>query len=1377
MTGGNELRDPLTGVHSRATLDDRLAEEVERARRYGHEVSVLLVDVDHFKSVNDAFGHLRGDDVLTSCVERLIAGLRRTDLLFRYGGDEFVVVLPNAPKDHAVQLADRLLSEVRSAPFGEDPPLNLTLSIGTATFPEEADSPEALLEKSDLRLYEAKRRGRDCAVALDPEHRPWLPREGLSRLVDRERACEVLQRFLEAWPDSRRAVMVVVGVRGSGRSRLLAEAADAARLRGYDVVRLQASRALKTRDYGALREAMRDWEHVSQRSIDHDPAAAFRDALQSRPSAGVLVTVDDLPDLDPATCESLQELFLSPDTPPVALLYATTPDSAHKPVPVEAPLREVVELEPLSGDGVRLWLRNLLQWEPPDHFSDWMRRETGGLPAYLWKGLSCLIERGVLVRTEDAWSFTRDYAEVPLRQKLGLQLTESTARLPLILTSFIGRHQEIHQIERLLEEGRLVTLVGPGGVGKTRLAVQTASERCEDFPDGVHVVSLAAVSAVEHVVPAIAEAMGFVFRSESDQKRQLLEYLREKELLLVLDNFEHLITGALVVGEMLRAAPRLRVLATSRERLNLQGECVVELRGLPYPSRDAPDDPEKYEAVQLFVRTAQMTHVALSLCDADRAAIVRTCQLVQGMPLAIELAASWVRMLSCEEIAAEIERSTDFLRSTMRDVPDRHRSLRAVFKSSWELLTEEEREAFSKLSVFRGGFTREAAACVADAPFTFVRALQEKSLVQAVRTGRYDVLEVLRQFAEQELAKAPDLAAEVRDRHCAHFADLLETYERGLSGGHQKETLDAIAEDIDNIRSAWRWCLSRGRTGDLGKVLPALTRFYMTRSWYREADELLTGATERLRRTAETTSRDRALLGKALRMLSGAKHTLGQNEAARDVVRESEEILSELHAHGEAAREAPGLVVEYAAALTQASLVCRGTGDLPTAEEKARKALQLLETLPVGEETGTAGVTRARADAVNALGTLHYERSSYDEAQECFAHARVMYESIGETKGAARAACNMGGVCYMRGDYAEAANHFERYLSASEELADKNNAAQAACNLGAVLHQRGEYTKAEEAYHRYLTICEELGNKHGAGVACGNLGLVHYLRGAYDRATAFYQRKLTISQELGDRRGIGLASSHLGLLHHARGEYDKASAYHIRHLDIAERLNDRQGAAVASRNLGAARQSTGDHEAAIELYNRSLTISEEIGDRQGVALTHTQLGSAYLEMGSYDKARALLSGAREVFETAGNKFELAEVADLLAALSLRDGSDLKVAEDSAREALRLASSLGLKSLKATALLNLGKVCARAFREGAADGPQKEQEARLRLARAIRTLEVLGKRRELAEAWLEYGRLLDDAGADEAVRYFRLARQEFEKLGLPKLAASVPRVDV
>ena len=286
--------------------------------------------------------------------------------------------------------------------------------------------------------------------------------------------------------------------------------------------------------------------------------------------------------------------------------------------------------------------------------------------------------------------------------------------LPLPASLFVGREAEIVGLTDLLQDPgcRLLVLVGLAGIGKTRLALQVAHNQLDRFPHGVFFISLAPLTSPDMIVTNIGTAIGFQFHEASEPQEQLLRYLREKQMLLVLDNFEHLIEGAGLISAILQAAPGIQILVTSRERLNLQGEWVFEVEGLPHPpssEEGSPEQVEMYEAVQLFLQNALRVHPAFRLNEENRKWVVRICQLTEGMPLAIELAAAWVRVLSCQQIAQEIERSLDFLKASARDLPERHRSLRAALDHSWNLLSVEEQMVFKRLSVFRGGFRREAA--------------------------------------------------------------------------------------------------------------------------------------------------------------------------------------------------------------------------------------------------------------------------------------------------------------------------------------------------------------------------------------------------------------------------------------------------------------------------------------------------------------------------------------------------------------------------------------------------------------------------------------------------------------------------------------------
>ncbi|UCC86777.1 MAG: helix-turn-helix domain-containing protein, partial [Anaerolineales bacterium] len=407
------------------------------------------------------------------------------------------------------------------------------------------------------------------------------------------------------------------------------------------------------------------------------------------------------------------------------------------------------------------------------------------------------------------------------------------SNLPIPPTPLIGRQPELTALARMLCEPqcRLLTLTGTGGIGKTRLALELAFTRRDLFPDGVYFVSLASFTSPEFIAPTIGEALGLRFSGVLDPKAQILDYLREKSLLLVLDNLEHLLEGGGLLAQMLQQAPHVKLLVTSRERLNLQGEWLFDIQGLPVPAPDQIDRAEEYSAVALFLQSAWRAQVGFELKDEERPWVARICQLVEGAPLAIELAAAWVRVLTCREIAQEIERNLDFLAASARDLPERHRSMRAAFDHSWRLLSDEERRALSQLSVFRGGFTREAAEKVAGAPLPLLSSLVSKSLAQPVAEGWFDLHELVRQYAEAHLdtvseghtmvpGHADGFAA--RQAHAAYYLALVEQAAPQLFGPEQVAWLQRLEHEYDNIRAALAWLLKADGRDTTWRVEAAL---------------------------------------------------------------------------------------------------------------------------------------------------------------------------------------------------------------------------------------------------------------------------------------------------------------------------------------------------------------------------------------------------------------------------------------------------------------------------------------------------------------------------------------------------------------------------
>lgn len=436
-----------------------------------------------------------------------------------------------------------------------------------------------------------------------------------------------------------------------------------------------------------------------------------------------------------------------------------------------------------------------------------------------------------------------------------------TSHLPVMPTPFIGRRAEVEQIKTLTQnpQHHLVTLTGPGGTGKTRLALQVASEVEAAFPQGVFFASLAPVQAAEAVLPAVAQALDFSFyREEETPRQQLLDYLREKRLLLILDNFEHVLEAAGLVTDILTQAAGVKLMVTSRVRLNVSGEQLYPVSGMrtvAVAEASVWDDPEEqakpFSAVQLFLDRARRVQPAFALTKDNARAVLEICRLVQGMPLALELAAAWVELLPPAAIAVEITRSLDFLETDQVGVPDRQRSLRAVFESSWKLLSEDERAAFLRLCVCVGSFSHEAAQHVSGASLKTLLGLANKSWLQPTGEGRFQLHDLMRQYGEERL-RADDAAwREAKNQHAAYFADFVVEQTRRMGGSQQLAGLRAFEEEFTgNIKAAWDWFVAERRWGDIiEKILPGLYQFGNIRdrldeliAWFRAPRRMLEAA-------------------------------------------------------------------------------------------------------------------------------------------------------------------------------------------------------------------------------------------------------------------------------------------------------------------------------------------------------------------------------------------------------------------------------------------------------------------------------------------------------------------------------------------------------
>ncbi len=1120
MTADISLRDALTGAHSRATLQERLREEVERARRYDLPLSLLVADLDHFKSINDAFGHTRGDLVLIGFVERLRGLIRDSDLLFRYGGDEFVLVLLHTDRQQARALAGRLLEGVRTTPFSGAPPLSVTLSIGSASFPDDGQSPEDLFECADRRLYEAKRHGRDRVVVEDPLTLSPMTFEAGSRVMERELPLSTLRQYFDQLPARQHGALSISGPRGAGKTWFLAEAVKMARLRGYAAWALEGRSALRNRVYGAVAEAKALGPGLPPAAAGERVfVAAVQAYVRDENKAGLILAVDNLALLDRDTFELVRRLLFSTDIPVTGLIYTLDPASSYPFALLDAPLQVQVELRPLTALGVRLWLRSVLRWEAPDDFCQWLHDQTGGLPGNLQTGLTHLIAREILQPREGGWSIAGLYETEPLRGELTRLLRPPPNNLPAAATGFVGRDDELQLLKQYVANEAVVVLVGPGGIGKTRLAVQAAAEMLDRFREGVFFVSLASVTASDVLISAIAQALGLAFTGSEGAREQLLNHLADQALLLLLDDLALLLDAAALLGEIQRRAPKVRLLITARDRLDFPGEILVELRGLPIP----PPAPEAvrggalpasyYSAEQLFLLAARRAGGNFALTDEDRLYVRRICQIVEGMPLGIELAAAWTPLFTCREIAREIERNIDFLSSTRADIPERQRSTRAVLDYFWSLLAEDERRRLRGLSMFRSGFEREAAHAVAEASLFFLSALVDKAFLRRLPSGRYEMHELLRQYAEQNLSLLPDEQAAAGDRHCQYYAGFMDRHRALVKGAAQAEALAAIQAEMGNVRAAWQWAVRHGQAEAIGQCLETLVLFYDTQNWYHEGAETFARALDDWRaRLGELDSAAHAATLARLAIGQGVFcHRLGLNSRAAEALESGLAVLRQT-ASGPAIVELP--LAEYFLGLVKLDL-----GEYELARELFQSSL---------ERRRAAGDSDGIALALNELAGLAVHLGHYAQARELNREALEHQRAIGDQRGIVLSLGTATELALELGEFDGARALIQECADLTARLGKRLGRPMLWRHLGRLADATGDYEAARRHYTDSLASSRESGNPKEIAHDLLGLGEVALHMGEAEEAERLYQESLALSRQSGYRRGVVRALVGLG---------------------------------------------------------------------------------------------------------------------------------------------------------------------------------------------------------------------------------------------------------
>ncbi len=661
---------------------------------------------------------------------------------------------------------------------------------------------------------------------------------------------------------------------------------------------------------------------------------------------------------------------------------------------------------------------------------------------------------------------------------------------PAPVTPFVGRESELEALHELLtvHGERLVTLVGPGGVGKTRLAIEVGRRAAGGFTDGALFVPLAELDDATYLAHAIASALGLEGGAGTDEA-ELLGAVEQRSLLLVLDNLEHLLTGAGLVAELLAVSAGSSVLLTSQAPLDFQGEVRFEVGGLGYPTQ-ADTLLEGFDAVTLFLRSARRAHPQFVATDVDRSGIVRLCRLLEGLPLGLELAAAWVRLLRPDEVADALEANLDALDTGHRDVSPRHRSLRAMLDHAWSLLADDERAALAGVAVFRGGFLREAAEAVAGTSLRTLLALVNKSLLRRTAVGRFIALDVVRRYGLERLGEDQARHETVLQAHAEYFVDFGLLAGPELIGAELATWLERVAAEHDNLRTAFETLIAAGAAEPGLRLACSLFQYWFVRGHYREARSTLDAllGTERplpdaLRATAlghagafarhcDDFEAARALFDASLALhrglddpaslaatlgnLSKLQRVLGDLDGAEQHLEEALEIY---HAAGNGAR--------VANTLNDLGAVAQVRGDRATAEVRYRAGL---------DAARAAGEEFVAAMALGNLGGAALARGDAEEARALHTEAEGVFERHGFRVGLAITAQQLGDVALFAGDVATAREGYVRAMTRFFELGDARGVAQAAASLAeaAVAAQDWSvalrWTGASRAQHDRLGI-------------------------------------------------------------------------------------------------------------------------------------------------------------------------------------------------------------------------------------------------------------------------------------------------------------------
>ena len=837
--------------------------------------------------------------------------------------------------------------------------------------------------------------------------------------------------------------------------------------------------------------------------------------------------------------------------------------------------------------------------------------------------------------------------------------------LPYSSEVFIGRDSELARIYRYFTDDstRILTLVGPGGIGKTRLALEVgwriANDYLGPFMHGIYFISLARMTHLGDIERAfattIADSIGISLLGAQSPLDGILGFIQNKELLLIIDNCEEAGNAIMLISQLLNHAPGLQILATSREPLKLTNEYLLRIDGLPFPPKlSAADwappleiagailtnadlntkakiylkDIESFQSVQLFSHHAQRINAGFSILQLEQnehQAIAHICQICEGMPLALGMAAVWTQTLPCEEIAIELEHNIDILQNQQLDSPERHRSIRAVFDYSWQRLTEDEQTLFARLSVFEGYFDLVAVQEVTDAKLSVLASLVSKSLLHFVKIrsskeekanhqAYYKFHPLLHQYAAEKLSGDSEEEAYMRQQHSIYYCTWMQEQTPLLKGSEQQKGITIITFNFDNIRKAWQWAVANEQEELISQGVEGLSDFSELRGQFSEGKELLQQAVERLETIlSQTEETDTAIImAKVMARLGRINFLLGHSTESQKQLEQSIDILKA--SNKEEALTTPLNHLAYLAYCTDqyelGLALSREASEFGTKQE---------------DKLAVADAYRTRAAIMQVKGDIVEGISLYEKAL-------AMYQEIGNHQGTCWSLLSLSSCASFTGDYETAILRAEEVIQFSRQIEFRLVEGWALYALGCIYVRLCEYSTAYPIFEQALKVGQSINDRRQQAGVLNRMGTCNHYQGELDIAEKHYEETLTICRQIGNQLDEGHALNDLGILARNRKDFLASRSLCRQALNIGREIGNKDLQRRAYTSLGHLYIEQKRYRQAKKAYERGLGMMEKVQPQWQL---HPLAGLAIIAIhdNDADRAKELIESVLSILET------------------------------------------------------------------------------------------------------------------------------------------------